>query len=270
MTQVLEMPAPEAQQSGSREAEEQEIRSRKEEAQFHWKQISQAAVLQSRNSLRLGFHAYQMKKKGLWGMIGLRDESEAREKAGVSESGWYANIRLAETFDGLPEELFVQMKNANAKVLADLPDAKRLDRDWVGWATTESMKVFQERVDLEMNGKTKASEGREPIHSFKTTMPASQKKSVEAGIKQYAVSVGLDPANTGKVLETAMVELNQGAGLIGAITTAVQKVKSAKEVIHSGRSLEEVVEAVEKVLDEVVLDFAAALEQASQRGSEAA
>jgi hypothetical protein len=254
----------------ARERDEQEIKARKEEALFHWKQISQAAVLQSRNSLRLGFHAYQMKKKGLWGMLGLRDENEAREKAGVSESGWYANIRLAETFDGLPEELFVGMKSANAKALSDLSDGKRLDREWVGWATSESMKVFQERVDVEMNGKTKDSDGKEPIHSWKATMPASQKKVVEAGIKQYAVSVGLDPTNTGKVLETAMVELNQGAGLIETLVTAVQKVKAAKEIIHSGRSMEEVVEAVEKVLDEVVIDFAAALDQASQRGSEAA
>ena len=54
---VLQMPAVEAQQSDNREAEEQEIRSRKEEANFHYKQIKQASVLQSRNSLRIGFHA---------------------------------------------------------------------------------------------------------------------------------------------------------------------------------------------------------------------
>ena len=67
-----------------------------------------------------------------------------------------------------------------------------------------------------------------------------------------------------------VTECSGGTGLISTITTAVQKVKAAKEVIHSGRSLEEVVEQVEKVLDEVVIDFAAALEQASQRGQEAA
>jgi hypothetical protein len=41
-------------------------------------------------------------------------------------------------------------------------------------------------------------------------------------------------------------------------------------MIHSGASLEEVVEKLEVTLDELVLDFAGALEQASQRQSEAA
>jgi hypothetical protein len=158
----------------------------------------------------------------------------------------------------------------NAKALSDLPDGKRVDREWLKSAADDSMKDFQAKVDLEMNGKTKPSEGKEPIQSFKTTMPASQKKNVEQGIKTYAAAVGLDPSNTGKVLETALVELNHGGGLIGTITTAVAKIKEAKAVAHSGLSADEALEKVERTLDELVIEFAQALEQASQRGSEAA
>lgn len=253
-----------------REREEQEIKMRKDEASYHFKQIKQASVLQSRNSLRIGFHALALKDKNLWGILGYKDEGEAREAAGVSDATWYSTIRLAEFFKGIPEELFTSMKLSNAKALSDLPETKRQDKDWLKAAADDSLKVFQDKVDIEMNGKAKRSDTQEVIQSIKMTMPASQKKVVEQGIKTYAASVGLDPTNTGKVLETAMVELNQGAGLIETITTAVQKVKAAKETIHSGRSLEEVVEQVEKMLDEVVISFAAALNQASQRGSEAA
>ena len=70
--------------------------------------------------------------------------------------------------------------------------------------------------------------------------------------------------------ETALVELNGGQTLIGSITAAVQKVKTAKTMIHSGVSLEEALEKVEATLDELVMDFAGALEQASQRDQEAA
>jgi len=268
MAQVLEMEA--SADMASREREEQEIRSRKEEATYHWKQIKQASVLQSRNSLRIGFHAFAMKKSNLWGMLGYRDEQEAREAAGVGESTWFSTIRIAESFRGVPEELFTAMRLTNAKALSDLSEEKRADRDWLKAAADDSLKEFQAKVDLEMNGKTKPSEGKETIRTFRTTMPESQMKSVDAGIKQYAVSVGLDPANTGKVLETALVELNGGQTLIGSITAAVQKVKAAKAVIHSGASLEEVVEKLEATLDELVLDFSGALEQASQRGQEAA
>jgi hypothetical protein len=226
--------------------------------------------LQSRNSLRIGYHAFALKEKGQWGLLGYRDEQEAREAAGVGESSWFSVIRIAESFRGVPEELFTSMKLTNAKALSDLSEEKRADRDWLKAAADDSLKDFQAKVDLEMHGKTKPSEGGETIRTFRTTMPESQMKSVDAGIKQYAVSVGLDPANTGKVLETAMVELNHGAGLIEALTTAAQKVKAAKAVIHSGASLEEVIEKLEVTLDELVLDFAGALEQASQRGQEAA
>jgi len=270
---VLQMPQPtktEQPDPIEREREEQEIKMRKDEAAFHYKQIKQASVLQSRNSLRIGFHALALKEKNLWGILGFRDESEAREAAQVGESTWFSTIRLAECFKGVPEELFTAMRLTNAKALSDLPDVKRQDRDWLKAAADDSLKEFQAKVDLEMNGKTKDSDSKEVIRTFKTTMPESQMKSVERGIKEYAVSVGIDPANTGKVLETMVAEHTGGAGLIGTITTAVQRVKAAKEVIHSGRSLEEVVEQVEKMLDEVVIDFAAALEQASQRQSEAA
>lgn len=270
---VLEMPkATKTEQPDpiDREREEREIKDRKEEATYHFKQIKQASVLQSRNSLRIGFHALALKEKNLWGMLGYKDEGEAREAAGVSDATWYSTIRLAESFKGVPEELFTAMRLSNAKALSDLPESKRHDRDWLKAAADDSMKAFQEKVDVEMNGKAKRSDTQEVIQSFKTTMPASQKKAVEQGIRTYAAAVGIDPTNTGKVLETAMVELNHGAGLIETITTAVQKVKAAKETIHSGRSLEEVVEQVEKVLDEVVISFAAALDQASQRSSEAA
>lgn len=254
----------------AREREEQEIKARKEEASYHWKQIKQASVLQSRNSLRIGFHAFALKEKNEWGMIGYRDESEAREAAGVGESTWFSTIRLAESFRGVPEELFTAMRLTNAKALSDLPDEKRQNPDWLKAAADDSLKVFQEKVDLEMHGKAKVSDVSETILTWKTTMPASQKKVVEEGVKQYAVAVGIDPSNTGKVLETAMVELNHGSGLIETILGAVQKVKAAKEKIHSGVSLEEALEGVEKTLDELVVDFASALEQASQRGQEAA
>ncbi len=271
MPSVLQMPSAEVKQSDSeREAEEEAIRSRKDEAKYHWKHITQASVLQSRNSLRIGYHAAAMKEKGLWGMMGFRDEGEAREAAGVGESTWFSTIRLAESFKGIPEDLFTAMRLTNAKALSDLPEGKRQDREWLRKAAEESIKEFQKLVDVEMNGKAKDSDHKEHILSFKTTLPESAMKKVEAGLKTYAAATGLDPVNTGKILEVMVSEHTDGASLVGTITTAVQKVKAAKDVIHSGKSLEEVVEAVEKMLDDVVLDFAAALEQASQRGSEAA
>jgi hypothetical protein len=276
MPAVLEMPKhtkteqPDQIDFAAREREEQEIKMRKDEATFHYKQIKQASVLQSRNSLRIGYHAAALKAKNLWGILGFKDEGEAREAAGVGESTWFSTLRLAEQFKEVPEELFTAMRLTNAKALSDLPESKRQDREWLKAAADDSLKEFQAKVDLEMNGKAKDSDSKEVIRTFKTTMPESQMKTVERGIKEYAVSVGIDPTNTGKVLETMVAEHTGGAGLIETILATVQKVKAAKEVIHSGRSLDEVVEAVEKVLDEVVLDFAAALEQASQRNSEAA
>ena len=270
MPAVLQMPTVEAQPSDSREAEEQEIRLRKDEATYHFKQIKQASVLQSRNSLRIGFHAFALKEKGLWGMLGFRDEQEAREAAGVGESTWFSTIRLAEAYRGVPEELFTAMRLTNAKALSDLSDEKRADREWLKSAADDSLKDFQAKVDLEMNGKTKNSDSKETIRTFRTTMPESQMRTVEAGIKSYAVSVGIDPAQTGRVLEAMVAEHTGGAGLIETITTAVQKIKLAKVAAHSGLSADEALERMENTLDELVIEFAAALEQASQRGQEAA
>ena len=270
MPQATKTEQPDPIDQSARERDEQEIRLRKEEASFHWKQIKQASILQSRNSLRIGFHAFAIKTKNLWGMLGLKDEREAQEASGVKDSTWYNVIRLAESFNGLPEELFTSMKLANCSELADLPESKRLDREWVGWAADESMRVFADRVAKEMNGKARDSDGREHSVSMKLTMPASRRTVIEAGAKKFAERHGMDTADVSKAIEVMVVEQSEGETLIGAITTAVAKIKEAKEFAHSGLSADEALGVLDRVMDEVILDFAHALEQASQRGSEAA
>ena len=260
--EVLQMPANES--ASNREAEEQLIRSRKEEAEQHYAHIQRAAVLQNRNSLRIGFHAYALKKANLWGLLGFRDEDEAREAAGVKSSSWYNVIRLAESFDGLPEELFIGMKLANCDQLANLSENRRLDREWVGWASSESMKVFAERVDAEMNGKARDSDTKERITTMKMSMPASRRTVIEEGAKKFAEKHGMDTGDVSRAIEVMVVEQTEGSTLIGAITGAVQRIKAAKEQAHSGISVDEALAFMEKTMDEMVLDFAAALEGAKR------
>lgn len=263
MSNLVQMPE-KTETEISREQEAQEIKSRKSEATFHWKQVTQAAMLQSRNSLRIGFHALAIKDKGLWGMLGFRDENEAREAADVSESGWFANIRLAEHYRGVAEELFVTMKQANAKAACDVPLSVRVSPEWLEAASKESIKVFAKRVDEEMTGKARPSGTVEPNVPFKASMPASQRRAVTQGIKEYAERVGIDPADTGTVLETMVAEQRGGVSLIEAITNAIQRIKEVKVVTHSGVSSDEALVKVEEVLDQMAIDFAAALQNASQ------
>ena len=264
---VLQMPANES--ASNREAEEREIKLRKEEAQNHYQHILRAAGLQSRNSLRLGFHAFALKEKSLWGLLGFRDEHETREAAGVGESTWFSTIRLAEQFRTVPEELFIGMRLTNAKALSELPESKRQDRDWIKYATDESLKDFAKRCDVEINGKAKDSDTKEQNATVKMTMPVSRKKVIEEGAKKFAEKHGLDPADTSKALELMVVEQGQSDGvtLIGSITAAVQHIKAAKEKVHSGISVEEGLALLEKTMDDMVLEFAAALEGAKSEAA---
>lgn len=264
---VLQMPVSES--ASNREAEEREIAARKEEALFHYGHIKRAAVLQSRNSLRIGFHAAILKSKKLWGMLGMKDEKEAQLESGVKDSTWYNVIRLAEAFNTVPEELFISMKLANCVALADLPESKRIDRDWLKWAADESLKDFAKRCDEETNGKAKDSDTKEHPTTMKMTMPASRQKVIEAGAKKFAEKHGLDPADTSRAIEMMVVEQTQveGTTLIGSITGAVQKIKAAKEEVHSGISVEEGLALLEKTMDDMVLEFAAALEGAKSEAA---
>lgn len=265
--EVLQMPVNES--ASKREAEEQEIKSRKEEAIFHYENIKRAAVLQSRNSLRIGYHAAILKAKKLWGMLGFKDEKEAQLESGVKDSTWYNVIRLAEAFNTVPEELFISMKLANCVALADLPEAKRVDRDWLKWAADESIRDFTKRCDEEMNGKARDSDTKEHPTTMRMTMPASRQKVIEEGAKKFAEKHGLDPADTSKAIECMVVEQSQSEGttLIGAITGAVQKIKAAKEKVHSGISVEEGLALMEKMADDLILEFAAALETAKSEAA---
>jgi hypothetical protein len=250
--------------------ESEQIKRLKAVAKEHFDIIINAAALTSTNSLRIGYHAYRMKEQKLFGVLGFADENEAREAAGVGESTWYANIRLAEAFKDVTEERFIKMKQANAKALADLPESKRTSTQWLRAAETDKIKKFAEKIDQEMGTKARPSDGKEPSTSWKIDMPASRKTVIEEKVKEYAQAHGIEGGDIGKVIEVMCVETTGGVTLIGSITNALQRIKNVKEVTKSGLSADEALVKVEEELDQMVLDFQAALTQASQREDVAA
>ncbi len=271
MSNLLEMPQEKNAQEliDQRKLEDAEIKSRKQEAAFHWKHVTNASMLASRNTLRLGYHALAIKDKGYWGILGYRDEEEAREAAGVSDSTWYAKIRQAEHFRGVPEELFCSMKDANVKAACDLPLSVRTSPEWLEWAAKDSIKAFAKRVDEEMTGKARPSDEREQTVPFKAQMPVSQRRTVVQGMKEYAEKVGIDPSDTGTILETMVAEKRGETGLIESITNAIQHIKEIKGLAASGISADEALEKAEAILDTMILEFHAAL-QAASKSEEAA
>jgi hypothetical protein len=241
--------------------EAKEIKRLKMVAKEHFDAIVSASALTSTNSLRIGYHAFRLKQENLFGVLGFADESEAREAAGVGASTWYENIRLAEAFKDVQEAKFVAMKQANAKALADMPESMRNDSQWLKDASHKSIKDFAAMVDEAMAGKARASDSKEASTAIKLSMPTSRKKVIEVKAKEYAVAHGIKPDDMGKIFESMCVETTGGATLSGAIANAVQRVKAMKEMVHSGISADEALVKVEAELDEMVLDFNAALEQ---------
>jgi hypothetical protein len=241
--------------------EAEEIKELKASAKLHYDAIKEASAAGSRSSMMIGYHAYRLKVEGLFGTLGFATEDEAREEAEVGESTWYANIRLAEQFKELSEKKFVAMKQANAKALADMPESARFDPQWVKDASHQKIKVFKARVDEAMNGKAKASDGKERSTSMKVSMPASRQLVIEEKAKEFAESHGIEPGDVGKAIEMALVEATEGETLIGAIGTAVQHMKSIKDLIRSNLSADEVLVQVNAIVDEVIMDFDHALSQ---------
>lgn len=238
----------------------EEAENRKKEAKKRFDVIRKSGGLVQVNSLRIGFNAYALKRDNMFGILGFDDEDAARDAAGVGESTWYANIRLAEQFNGVTEELFCAMKQANAKALADLPESKRLTEYWVRMAAQDSIKEFAEKVDKEMEGKARASDGKEASTSLKVSMPVSRKNVIEMKLKQVAEEMG--EQDQGRALELLLVERTEGVSLIGAMTQAITQIAEIKKLADSGLSAAEVLEKTHAGLDSIVENFRQALESA--------
>lgn len=264
MSNLKEMPAPSDQPNQNQIAEERKARARE-----LFSKIQGSAPLQSKSSLEIGYAAYRLKEENLFGILGFANEDEAREATGVGSSTWYSTIKLAESFKDLPEELFVSMKLSNAYSLADLPESKRLDRDWVKKAEEMPIKEFSKLVDEEMNGKARASAGKERSVSLKLDMPASRKQVIEEKAKDFAEAHGMDTGDVGKVIEVALVEATGGDTMVGAILHVVQRAKRFKELAESGLSSDEVLAEAIKLNEENILELAAVLEVKTE-GEEAA
>lgn len=230
---------------------------RKAEARKHFDIILKAEEMVSVSSMRIGWHAYYLKRNNLFGILGFANEHEAAKAAGVSDSTWYANIRLAESFSGLDEEQFISMKQGNAKALADLPESKRMSRKWIRAASSKKHEEFLSDIDVEMEGVARASEGKEQGVVLKMPMPISRKKVVEEGLKEYAEKVGVVNGDIGKAMELMVVEQRDQVSLVQVITNATQRIKAAWEWKKSNLSAEETVEKLYAMLDEILLEFAA-------------
>lgn len=241
--------------------EAEDIKARKAEAKAHFDAIKEAGTLVSRSSMTIGWHAYRLKSDGAFGVLGFSDENEARIAAGVGESTWYANIRLAEQFKELPEKRFVSMKQANAKALADLPESERLSTTWIRMAETMKIEEFEAKVNEAMNGKARASDSKERSTTMKLSMPASRQAVIVEKAKEFAIAHGLEPGDIGKAIEVSLIEATEGTTLVSAITNAMAQIRAAKEVIRSPLSADEALGKVGEILDEVVLGFDAALNQ---------
>ena len=234
-------------------------KERKTEAKKHFDALKKAGELESTTSLTIGWHAHYLKREGLFGILGFEDEDAARKASGVGRSTWYSVIRLAEAFNGLEKEQFVSMKHSNAQALSDLPESSRLSREWIRMAGSMSIEDFQAKVDVELDGRAKASNGKEKGTVLKMPMPLTRKKVVEAGLLEYANKVGVENGDTGKALELLVVEKKGETSLIEAITNAVQRVKDAKKLRESNLSAEELVEKLYGIMDDMVIEFSASL-----------
>jgi hypothetical protein len=251
-----------------RMAESEEIKRRKAEAQEHWAALTQAAGMQSTSSMEIGWEAFYLKSKSLFGALGFEDEHAARIAAGVGESTWYANIRLAEAFQGITKARFTRMKQANAKALADLPESKRLSDEWVRMAASMKIQEFAEKVDKEMNGKAKASDGKERTSSIKVTVPSSRKEVIQDKIKEFAEEHGISADDPGKAIELALVEATGGPTLTSTITTMVQVVKDLKKYLkNTDDSADEQLAKVNEELNRIILLAKEGLESASASNS---
>lgn len=240
---------------------------RKADAHTRWEKIKSAGLLESTSSLTIGFHACYLKKNGLFGLLGFESEGQALKASGVGKSTWFECIRLAEAFDGITEEQFTSMKLGNAKAACDLPDSKRKSREWIRQAGIDEIDVFQLKVDQELEGRAKASDGKEAGVTLKLSMPLSRKAVVEQGLIEYAAKVGIENGDTGKALEMLIVEKQGETTLISSITNAVQRIKEAKALRNSYLSAEECLDRVMTILDDMVLQFADALKTVSAEES---
>jgi hypothetical protein len=238
-------------------AEEAELR--KQEAKAHWKAIQQSGPLVSTNSLRIGFHAAALKRNGLFGILGYENEKEAQEASGVKQATWFNVMRIAEAFPNVEERMFIGMKLTNAEYLMDLPESKRLTEYWMRRAATDSTDLFQAAVDTEMDGHEKPSNGREKVVTFSMKMPKSRKKVVDSGLAEISKEYGCE-GDESRTLELLVAEKTGTPSLVGVITSAVQKLKSIKNLCESGLSSDEVLAKVIPMNEEMILEFAAALQ----------
>lgn len=233
--------------------------SRKKLASRYFEKLRKAGGLSSTTSLQIGWNAHAILKDNLFMMLGYENEREVREAAEISDSGWYANLRIAEAFDGLEEDEFCRLKQANAKELAKLPQSKRLSKGWLDKAAKDPIKSFALQVEEELDGKATSENGKESIVNYAVKMPKSRRKAVQEGLLEISKELGCE-GDESRTLELVVAERRDGVSLVGVITAAAERCGKIKDLMESALSSDEVLSQVTILNEESILEFATALQ----------
>jgi hypothetical protein len=236
-----------------------EAESRKKLATKYFEKLKKAGGLSSTSSLQIGWNAHAILKDNLFQMLGFENERDVREAAEISDSGWYSNLRIAEAFDGLEEETFYSLKQANARELAKLPQSKRLSPEWITKAKKDPIKSFALQIEEELDGKATSENGKESIVSYAVKMPKSRRKAVQEGLLEISKGLGCE-GDESRTIELIVAERRGAVSLVETITNAAQRCGRIKELAESGLSSDEVLAQVIVLNEESILEFATALQ----------
>ena len=91
-----------------------------------------------------------------------------------------------------------------------------------------------------------------------------------AQVRAFSRHLSQPRSDTGKALEVLVAEHTGRVTLVSVIATAVQKLKASRDLAKSGLSVEETLAKVLESNDGIIIEFAAALQQAAAQGTEAA
>jgi hypothetical protein len=176
----------------------------------------------------VAFCGWRIEANESWGDLGYEDEEAMREATEIPQSTFYKYKKIGSALRHLTLEQLEEIKPRNLELLTSITIEVWPEYDWVGEAQKLEPNDLAELITKRNHS---AGSSREPMTTYRESVPYSSKEMIDAAVKSFQEKHDL--ATPGRALELLIADRYDRPSYLGALITIRRRLGELKVLLQS-------------------------------------
>lgn len=176
----------------------------------------------------IAFCGWRLEAGESWGTLGYEDEEAMREATEIPQSTYYKYKKIGSALRHLTLEQLEAIKPRNLELLTSITIEVWPEYDWVGEAQCLDP---NELCDLITKRNRSAGSSREPMTTYRESVPYSSQEMIKTAVKAFQEEHDL--SSPGRALELMIADRFDRPSYLGALITMRRKLGEYKVLLQA-------------------------------------